>query len=297
MRICFIVEEEYRDAVMPMAVAEELVQRGHAVQVLEPQATVTCLSQLTRYGYGAYHAYVLKTVSDGPGLSLLEAAAAVGIATINNAKAVRLVRDKAVAAAFARRHRITFPMTYFVAAPQLLQRIPHDNYPLVVKPSNGSSCRDVFRVDTPTNLDELVEALIGAGDRFYLAQPYVDNSGIDIKLYNTGDKVSAVLKQSPLHADSPVEERLIAVPRELDALARLVGETFGLDIYGVDVVETPTGWVVLDVNDFPSFRMVPDAASLMAETIERITFKAAAERQESYMRRSGIAAAPPAESA
>ena len=98
MRLCFIVEEEYRDAVMPLAVARQLTRRGHVVDLLEPKPTATCLSALTRYGHGAYQAYVLKTVSDGPGISLLEAAAAAGIATVNNARSVRLVRDKAVCA-------------------------------------------------------------------------------------------------------------------------------------------------------------------------------------------------------
>jgi ribosomal protein S6--L-glutamate ligase len=295
VRLCFIVEEEYRDTVMPLAVARELTERGHHVDVLEPQETVTPLSSLTRYGYGAHDAYVLKTVSDGPGLSLLEAAAAVGIATINNARAVRLARDKAVAAAFARRHGIAFPVTYFVAHVDLLRTIPHDQYPLVVKPSNGSSMRDVFRVETPADLGELMLSLGESGDRFYLAQPYIENAGIDIKLYNTGDNVFAVLKRSPLSPDAQVAERLIRLPRELDELARLVGRTFGLDIYGIDVVESPSGWIVLDVNDFPSFGMVPDAAKLMANTIERIAYRAAAERQESAIRRGvHVQVSPPA---
>ena len=282
MRLCFIVEEQYRDAVMPMAVAQELSARGHDVDVLEPQATVTCLSALTRYGYGAYAAFILKTVTDGPGISLLEAAAAVGVATVNNARAVRLVRDKAVAAALARRHGIAFPVTYFVARAGLLTTIPREHYPLVVKPNNGSSNRDVFRVDTPDQLSEL--QLEQSGDCFFLAQPYVENSGVDYKLYNTGDDVFAVLKQSPLHENGPTDAQLLEVPRELDALMRLIGRTFGLDIYGVDVVETPRGWVVLDVNDFPSFGMVPDAARLMANTIEGIASRAFAEREKSHLR-------------
>jgi ribosomal protein S6--L-glutamate ligase len=291
MRLCFIIEEQYRDEVMPLAVAEQLTARGHDVDVLEPSASVTCLSQLTRYGEGSHAAYVLKTVSDGPGITLLEAAAAVGIATVNNARAIRLVRDKAVAAAFARRHDIAFPVTYFVANPELLRQIDPTDYPLVVKPSNGSSCRDVFRVDTPAELDTL--ELGRQGDRFFLAQPYVPNTGVDIKLYNTGSDVFAVHKRSPLHASVQVTEQLVPLSPELSDLAWRVGRAFGLDIYGVDVVETETGLVALDVNDFPSFGGVPDAARLMAETIERIAALAAAERQRSYLHRMQLATPPP----
>jgi ribosomal protein S6--L-glutamate ligase len=290
MQLCFIVEEQYRDDVMPLAVAEELAKHGHDVDILEPSASVTCLSQLTRYGEGSHAAYVLKTVSEGPGITLLEAAAAAGIATVNNARAIRLVRDKAVAAAFARRHDIAFPVTYFVASPELLRQIDPADYPLVVKPSNGSSCRGIYRVESPAELDSL--QLGSQGDRFFLAQPYVPNTGLDIKLYNTGDDVFAVHKRSPLHPSAPVREELVPVSSELRDIAWRVGRAFGLDIYGVDVVETESGLVALDINDFPSFGMVPDAARLMAATIERIAARAAAERRRSYVERMQVRIPP-----
>jgi len=47
MRFCFIVEEKYRNDPMPLVIADQLLQWGHEVDVLEPQATVTCLSDLT----------------------------------------------------------------------------------------------------------------------------------------------------------------------------------------------------------------------------------------------------------
>src|SRR5437879_13134678 len=98
MYFCFIVEEQYRHDSMPMVIAERLLQWGHTVDLLEPSETVTCLSDLTRKGYDAY---VLKTVAGGPGLSILQAAEAVGIPTINNSRSISLVRDKTIASAFA----------------------------------------------------------------------------------------------------------------------------------------------------------------------------------------------------
>src|SRR6266540_1644539 len=142
MNFCFIIEEQYRKDSMPIAALEQLVQWGHTVDMLEPQATITCLSDLIHQDYDAY---VLKTVSDGPGLSILEAAEAIGIPTINHSQAIRLVRDKAIATAFARAHGLPTPRTYFVAQPQMLSQVPEAEYPLVIKPSNGSSGRNVYR--------------------------------------------------------------------------------------------------------------------------------------------------------
>jgi ribosomal protein S6--L-glutamate ligase len=80
MRLCFIVEERYRHETMPLAVAYQLRQWGHHVDLLEPHAMVTPLFDLVTQRYDAY---VLQTAADGPGLSLLEAAEAAGIPTIN----------------------------------------------------------------------------------------------------------------------------------------------------------------------------------------------------------------------
>src|SRR6267142_2228972 len=181
MRFCFIIEEVYRNDPMPMVVADQLLLWGHVVDLLEPQDAVTNLSAMSQQGYDAY---VLKAVADGPGLSILEAAEAVGIPTINNSRAIRLVRDKAVAAAFARAHGLPIPPTYFVAHPGLLKQIPPEDYPIVVKPSNGSSLRDIYRVNSPDELDALVIA--EANDSFFLAQKYAENAGFDLKVYVTG---------------------------------------------------------------------------------------------------------------
>src|SRR6266851_6485877 len=138
MHFCFIIEAQYRNETMPLAVARQLVEWGHDVDLLEPESTTICLSDLNR---GNYDAYVLKTVSDGPGLSILEAAEVAGIPTINHSRSIRLVRDKAVASAYAHAQGLPIPLTYFAVHPELLKQIPTENYPLVVKPTNGSSCR------------------------------------------------------------------------------------------------------------------------------------------------------------
>jgi ribosomal protein S6--L-glutamate ligase len=283
MRFCFIIEKEYRDNPMPMVVVDQLVQWGHGVDLLEPQETVTSLTDMHLQGYDAY---VLKTVTDGPGLSILEAAEVVGIPTINNTRAIRLVRNKAVAAAYAHAHSLPMPATYFAAHPRLFKQIPLEIYPIVVKPSNGSSCRDIYRVNSPTDLDAL--AIAEGNDSYFLAQHYVENTGFDIKVYITGREVyAAVAKKSPLHEEIP--EKFIPLTPALRKLALDIGKIFGLDIYGIDVVETPQGLAVLDINDFPSFGHVPGAVRRVAEyiihTAKRAESKRLARAERSIRRR------------
>ena len=260
MRFCFIIEERYRHQPMPIVIADQLRQWGHDVDLLEPKETVTYLSELPQQRYDAY---VLKTSTDGPGLSILEAAEAIGIPTINNSRSIRLVRDKAVAAAFAHEHGLPVPHTYFVAHSKLLTQVPEAEYPIVVKPCSGSYCRDIYRLNSSAELATL--KIAESNEQFFLAQHYTENTGFDIKLYVTGEEVRAVVKKSPLH--STVKEGRIPVTPALKKLAIRVGRVFGLDIFGLDVVETPDGLVLLDINDFPSFGMIPRAVATVSEYV------------------------------
>jgi ribosomal protein S6--L-glutamate ligase len=285
VRLCFIVEERYRNDGMPLRVAGQLHRWGHDVDLLEPQATVASLNELAGGARQPYDAWVLKTVSDGPGISILEAASASGVPTINDSRAIRLVRDKAVAAAYARVNGLPFPPTYFVTHRRLLEQILPEEYPLVVKPSNGSHGRAVHLVRSPDELGVL--DLDDAGDCFLLAQRYEPNNGYDVKLYNTGRHVYAVERPSPLSGHPRRRDRMVTLTPELRALALEVGRIFGLDIYGVDVVSTPRGWVAVDINDFPSFSQIPDAAAVVSESILRIARRAAVARTASRARLAG----------
>ncbi|GAC1616321.1 MAG: hypothetical protein NVS4B7_08790 [Ktedonobacteraceae bacterium] len=263
---------------MPMVVADQLQQWGHQIDVLQPYVAITSLTNLF---LTSYDAYVLKTVSDGPGLTILEAAEAVGIPTINNSRSIRLVRDKAVAVAFARAKGLPVPLTYFVGHPRALVNVPHEVYPVVVKPSNGTSMQDIHLVRTP----EEMATLQLDETSYYLAMRYVENTGYDIKLYVTGQEVHAITKSSPLHSSIPEGE--IPVTREMLKLAQRVGQVFGLDLYGVDVLETAEGLMLVDINDFPSFYGVPRKVACIAEYILHAAYRSRLEHERHAVRSPG----------
>ena len=275
MRFCFILEEKYVHKPMPMVVADQLRQWGHQIDVLQPYAAITSLTNLF---LTSYDAYVLKTVSEGPGLTILEAAEAVGIPTINNSRAIRLVRDKAVAVAFAQARGLPIPLTYFAGHPRALVKVPHEAYPVVVKPSNGTSMQDIHLVRTS---EEMAKLQLD-DTSYYLAMRYVENTGYDIKLYVTGQEVHAITKSSPLHGSIPEGE--IPVSREMLKLAQRVGQVFGLDLYGIDVLETAEGLMLVDINDFPSFYGVARKVSCVAEYILHAAYRSRLEHEKRVAR-------------
>ncbi|KJY32115.1 ATP-grasp domain-containing protein [Streptomyces katrae] len=263
MRLCFLVEEHYRHDGMPNEVIRQLTAWGHRVDVVRPGGSLLRMTDLVRAG--THDAWVLKTVSGGPGLTLLEAAAAAGVTTVNDARSIRGVRDKALAAALGSARGLPLPPTYAVARPELLAEVPDELYPLVVKPADGSSGRGVHLVPSPDRLPALLPELAGEG--VLIVQPYVANPGTDIKVYCVNGELHATERCSPLHPDAAVRERRVPLSAEVAGIAARVGEVYGLDLYGVDVLLGPDGPVVVDVNDFPSFRQVPDAAARVAGAV------------------------------
>ncbi|MFE3505952.1 RimK family alpha-L-glutamate ligase [Kitasatospora sp. NPDC059160] len=266
MRLCFLVEEHYRRDGMPLDVARQLTSWGHRVDVLRPGDSLLAISEAVRAG--SHDAWVLKTVSGGPGLTLLEAAAAVGLTTVNDVRSIRGVRDKALASVIARTRGLPTPVTYAAARWERLAEIPAAEYPLVVKPADGSSGRGVRLVAGPDDLIGLGPELAGEG--LLIAQPYVPNNGTDLKVYCVDGELFATERESPLHPGQGVCERPVPLPASVARIAAQVGEVFGLDLYGVDVLLGPDGPVVVDVNDFPSFRQVPDAVERVARAVLRL---------------------------
>ena len=270
MRFCFVLEEKYIYQPMPMAIADQLQQWGHEVDILRSHAALT--SSMEDLALASYDVCVLKATSDGPGLTILEAAEAIGIPTINNSRAIRLVLNKASAAAYAYASHLPVPLTYCVGLPNALVKLPPNLYPLVIRPSNGM--QDTHLVSTyeemaQLTLDDQVQ---------YLAMRYVENAGYDIKLYVTGQEVHAITRTSPFHKEIQGQE--IQVTNAMLQLVQQVGQIFGLDIYGIDVLETPQGLVVVDIDDFPSFSGVPRNVVAISEYLLHIAYRHHSEREK-----------------
>lgn len=136
-----------------------------------------------------------------------------------------------------------------------LLRSTVEERPLFIKPYIGGRGAGVRLVRTA---DEL--AALPIPDQLMLVQEYIP--GTELKVYVVGSEVWAIRKP-----DGETRE-VVTVSSELCAIARECGRVFGLGLYGLDVIEGPEGPVVIDLNYFPSYKGVPDAADQLAEYIE-----------------------------
>jgi len=101
-----------------------------------------------------------------------------------------------------------------------------------------------------------------------LIQEYLQGTGEDLRMYIAGNQVFAVRKRFS-SASFAEPGQPCAVSSELRDIALRCGRAFGLGLYGMDLIETPDGPKVVDVNYFPGYKGVPDAAVAVADYIER----------------------------
>ncbi|WP_202863055.1 ATP-grasp domain-containing protein [Ornithinimicrobium murale] len=99
----------------------------------------------------------------------------------------------------------------------------------------------------------------------FLVQDYVVAGEVDHKLYLVGDTVRGLLKPSPLAVGHTTSGAAFTPDPVLVALARQARARLGLDFLGVDVLVSEQGPMIVDVNDFPSYRGVADGPRLVAE--------------------------------
>jgi ribosomal protein S6--L-glutamate ligase len=133
--------------------------------------------------------------------------------------------------------------------------------PVIVKPVRGTSGRGIEIIRSFED-----EARLPRGPHF--VQRFDRLNGDDLKVYVIGDEASIVRR--PFPAQTLEEKHGFPMRnREIEAIALKVGKLFELEIYGVDIVETASGPVIVDVNACPGFVGAHDAGRRLADYIDR----------------------------
>lgn len=257
MRIALILVRhpvERESPIMP-EVARLLSERGVDVDRLYPDEEAADLGRVRVQ----HDLYVLKSGTE-TALSLAGALDACGASILNPYPVAAACRDKVVTTQLLRAGGVPLPDSSVAARAEQLEPLLEQG-PLVVKPSRGSQGRGVRIVRTAAELAE-----VEAGGPPLLAQRYMEPKGRDRKLYRIGERVFGVKRSWPARTYEDKLGEPFAVSEELREIVWRCGTALGIDLYGVDVIESDRPYVV-DMSSFPGFKGVPDAAALLAEYI------------------------------
>lgn len=259
MRMFVLLEQRNPPVPSPLMVdmVDRLLRAGHEVELARCDELLLAADRLVP----THDLYLLKSHS-----TLALSTAAVlhnqGARWLNPYPACEATADKVRTARLLRAAGVPVPRTWAVSDPARLRALAGRG-PLVVKPATGLHGADVHIVRRPSDLDQMP-----AGGS-WVVQDHIDGPGEDLKIYVAGDRVFATRK--PFSAQSYARPGVeCAVPPEVRRLALRAGAAAGLGLFGLDVVESELGPVVVDLNYFPGYRGVAGAAEAVAGYVRDI---------------------------
>lgn len=143
---------------------------------------------------------------------------------------------------------------------QVLALAEEIGYPVVLKRTHGAQGRWVRRVRDASDLPRMVDELVAEGPGALILQPEIaDFSGHSIRVVLTGGHVLASTERTATGdewrsnvAGGARQRPITLTPREQN-LATAAAGALGLRHAGVDLLRTPSGPLVLEVNSCPDF--------------------------------------------
>ncbi|MFJ2645801.1 RimK family alpha-L-glutamate ligase [Streptomyces sp. NPDC087420] len=260
MKICFLTPNPDHPL---LAATERLLKPTHEVTHVHPNhplhPTAAPLADV----------YLLKSRTPRA-LTLARSFEERGARVLNSAAATELCQDRTAMADLALQAALPFAQTHTPGTLANLTSLPIPRLPLplplVVKSRHSRREDLVARADTPAQLQALAASW---PEEPVVIQEFTPNSGWDHKLWVIADKVFATHRRSELATTPTPPPPPPLTPTDLPptwlTLVRKVGKVFALDVYGVDIITTPTGApLIVDINAFPGIRNQPGAPEALA---------------------------------
>lgn len=229
---------------------------GCEVEIIYPEERITQLSTVR----AEHDLYILKSGTE-LALSLAGALHAIGARILNPYPAAAMMRDKITSMRVLQAAGVPVPETYVTSNSRRLAPLL-DAGPLILKPYRGSQGRGVHVIWDADELDDISNA---EGPVF--AQRYHKPEGVDHKIYVIGEQMFGVKRIFPA---TTYEEKIgepFTITTELREIALRCGQAFGVELFGCDVVMSEGRPYVVDIQGFPGFKGVPDAALRLSDYI------------------------------
>jgi [lysine-biosynthesis-protein LysW]---L-2-aminoadipate ligase len=185
-----------------------------------------------------------------------------GIPTINPSSAVATCDDKALMSlAFATAGVPALRTAVAFTVESALTVGERFGYPVVVKPVSGSWGRLLARANSPESLRTILEqkrSLGGPQHSVFYIQEYVEKPGRDIRVFYVGGEVIAASYRNAEHWITNVARGATStacpITEDIVAISRAAATAVGAQIAGIDLVETPDGLKVIEINGGAEFK-------------------------------------------
>jgi ribosomal protein S6--L-glutamate ligase len=257
-------------------IIDGLKRSGAEVEIVTERAGLIDLENF-RFEYDLYLFKSHSPLAE----SLAAAAHYRGCTLLNEYPATMKVRDKVLTCTLLLQAGIPTPRTFVTDSLEALRPVAAQ-MPVVVKPYRGRRGQGIEICQTAAEFEQLIarrasdaidaedeggEDGTALGERLIFAQEYEEHEPFDYKAYAIGDYVHAIKRVFPAMTKQEKEGAPVGDDPELADLVRRCGKLFGLELFGVDLVKTPKGYSVIEVNCFPGYKGVPEGGERISRFI------------------------------
>jgi ribosomal protein S6--L-glutamate ligase len=263
--------------------------RGHTVDVID---TLHCYMDITRSRPAVryhgeelpYYDAVIPRIGSSItfyGTAVVRQFEMMGTFCVNESVAISRSRDKLRSLQLLSRKDVGLPRTGFASKPDNVKDLIKNvgGAPLVIKLLEGTQGIGVVLADTNKAAESIIEAFMGLKANILVQEYIKEAGGADIRCFVVGGKVVAAMKRqgaegefrSNLHRGGSAN--LIKLSKEERATAVKAAQVMGLNVCGVDILQSNNGPVVMEVNSSPGLEGIEvatekDVAGLVFKFIE-----------------------------
>ncbi|QBY04455.1 30S ribosomal protein S6--L-glutamate ligase [Thalassotalea sp. HSM 43] len=200
---------------------------------------------------------------------------------VNTSDAISRSRDKLRSLQLLSQKGIGLPRTGYANKPDKIQDVIKTigGAPLVIKLLEGTQGIGVVLAETNKAAESVMEAFMGLKANILVQEFIKEANGADIRCLVVGDQVVAAMKRqaaegefrSNLHRGGSA--MLVELSEEEKATAINSAKAMGLNLCGVDILQSSRGPVVMEVNSSPGLEGIEgatgkDVAGMVIDFIE-----------------------------
>ncbi len=273
MNICLIMDNPETTHHPVIAVALQQLRETHTVRMLDVRALTTdeALAQEKRQTQADL--YLLK--SHAPqALDVAHVLEQQGAVVVNSWASSLACQDRVAMTQNMLQAHLPWPQTQsfdtlegLLNQPDVLVGVV---YPFILKSRYSHRGDLVEKVQSEKQLQGLATEW---SQEPVILQALVASDGWDIKVWVIDQHVYAARRRTPLEANASKKDFPLStseMPEQLLYVIQEIGRVFHLHLYGVDLLMTERGPMVVDINSFPGFRGVPDADHALVTLVERL---------------------------
>lgn len=193
-----------------------------------------------------------------------------GVFALNTSLAINRSRDKLRSLQILSKHNIGIPKTVFASNLSDVNDVINQvgGTPIILKILEGTQGKGVVLAETKKAAKSVLEAFYGLNVNFLVQEFIAEAGGADVRAFVVGNEVIASMKRqgaeddfrSNLHGGG--EATPIKLTRAEKATAINAAKTMGLDIAGVDLLQSDRGPLIMEVNSSPGLEGIEKATGI-----------------------------------